>query len=102
MARGRKTGGRQKGTPNKSRALLDAQLAEASARLNAGLLPSNIASMTPLEVMLHAMHLEAENGRWQQAAAIAEKASPYVHPRLAPRVEGGGDITITIVGGLPD
>jgi hypothetical protein len=37
----------------------------------------------PLEVMLRAMRLHAEAERWDQAAAIAKDAAPYIHPRLA-------------------
>jgi hypothetical protein len=51
MARGHKTGGRQKGTPNKRKAEYDAKLAEAAERATAGLSPSEIASMLPLDVM---------------------------------------------------
>ena len=50
MARGHKTGGRQKGTPNKASGYA-AKLAEAAERATAGLSPSEIASMSPLDVM---------------------------------------------------
>ena len=43
MARGHKTGGRQKGTPNKATVRLAAKLAEAAERATAGLSPSEIA-----------------------------------------------------------
>jgi hypothetical protein len=43
MARGHKTGGRQKGTPNKATVRLAAKLAEAARRATAGLSPSEIA-----------------------------------------------------------
>ena len=39
--------------------------------------------VTPLEVMLKAMWLHADAGRWDQAAMIAKDAAPYMHPRLA-------------------
>jgi hypothetical protein len=100
MARGRKTGGRQRGTPNKTRAQLDAKLAEVA--LTAGLPPPQIANMTPLEVMLYAMRHELECGQVRSAASIAEKAAPYVHCKMAPRAEdSGGEVTIVINGGLP-
>jgi hypothetical protein len=43
-------------------------------------------------------------GGIRPAAAIAEKAAPYVHPKVAPRAEEGGDkeLTIKIIGGLPE
>ena len=103
MAHGHKTGGRQKGTRNKAKAQLDAKLAEAAVRLTAGLSPSEIDTMTPLEVMVGAMRLAVNNGEWRSAASIAEKAAPYLHAKLAPRAEDGtGEVTIRITGGLPD
>src|SRR5580704_15820338 len=104
MASGHKTGGRQKGTPNKATVRLAAKLAEAAERATAGLSPSEIASMMPLDVMHYAMRLELKGGQWRSAASIAEKAAPYVHPKMAPRTEEGGDheLTIKIIGGLPE
>ena len=54
--------------------------------------------------MHYAMRLELEGGQWRLAASIAEKAAPYVHPKMAPRAEEGGDheLTIKIIGGLPE
>ena len=61
--------------------------------------------MMPLEIMLLAMRLEMERGQLRSAATIAEKAAPYVHPKMAPRTEDSGgenEVTIKIVGGLPE
>ncbi len=104
MARGHKTGGRQKGTQNKATVRRDAKLAEAAERATAGLSSSEVATMTPLDVMHYAMRLELEGGQWRSAASIAEKVAPYVHPKVAPRAEDGGDneVTIKITGGLPE
>ena len=104
MAKGHKTGGRQKGTRNKATVRLDAKLAEVAERATAGLSSSETATIMPLEVMLLAMRLELEGGQWRSAASIAEKAAPYVHPKVAPRAEDGGEneVTIRITGGLPD
>ena len=104
MARGHKTGGRQKGTPNKRKAQLGAKLAEVAERATADLSPSEIASMSLLDVMRYAMLLELERRQWRSAASIAEKAAPYVHPKMAPRAQDGGDheLTIKIIGGLPE
>ena len=106
MAKGHKTGGRQKGTRNKATVRLDAKLAEATERAIASLPTSEVASISPLEVMQYAMRLELQGGHWRSAAAIAEKAAPYVHSKMAPRANGGhGDddeVTIKIVGGLPE
>ena len=104
MAKGHKTGGRQKGTRNKATVRLDAKLAEVAERATAGLSSSETATIMPLEVMLLAMRLELEGGQWRSAASIAEKAAPYFHPKVAPRAEDGGEneVTIRITGGLPD
>ena len=76
MARGHKTGGRQKGTPNKRKAEYDAKFAEAAGQMTAALSASEIASMSLLDVMRYAMRRELEGGRWRSAASIAEKAAP--------------------------
>jgi hypothetical protein len=104
MARGHKTDGRQKGTPNKRKAEYDAKFAEAAGQMTAALSASEIASMSLLDVMRYAMRRELEGGRWRSAASIAEKAAPYVHPKMAPRAQDGGDheLTIKIIGGLPE
>jgi hypothetical protein len=56
------------------------------------------------KVKQYAMRLELQGGQWRSAASIAEKAAPYVHPKMAPRAEEGGDheLTIKIIGGLPE
>jgi hypothetical protein len=59
--------------------------------------------ITPLEVMLRAMreHCDADPARWDQAAAIAKDAAPYIHPRLAAiehSGKGGGPVQIMIAG----
>ena len=102
MARGPNTGGRQKGTPNKRKAEYEAKLTEAAGQVTADLSPSEIASMSLLDVMRYAMRRELEGGRWRSAASIAEKAAPYVHPKMPPRAQDRGDheLTIKIIGGL--
>ena len=62
MARGHKTGGRQKGTPNKATVRLAAKLAEAAERATSSLSSSEIDSMLPLDVMQSAMRLELQGG----------------------------------------
>jgi len=39
--------------------------------------------LTPLDVMLSAMHAFHQAGELEKAAKIAHDAAPYVHPRLA-------------------
>lgn len=80
MALGKKTGGRQKGTPNKATAAKAAEIAATGE--------------TPLEYMLRVMRDPlAEYDRRDKMAAAA---APYVHPKLATtEVTGkdGGPIT---------
>jgi hypothetical protein len=89
MANGHKTGGRQRGTPNKRKAQLDAKFAEVAGQVTANLSPQEIALMTPLEVMLLAMRLEVECGQLGTAASIAEKAAPTSTPRWRPELRMG-------------
>lgn len=39
--------------------------------------------VTPLEVMIQAMRSAYDAGELREAASIAEKAAPYMHPRLS-------------------
>jgi hypothetical protein len=66
MARGRKTGGRQKGTRN--RATEEARAAAAAA------------GVLPLEYMLSVMRDSAADCKRRDAMAMA--AAPYLHSRL--------------------
>ena len=67
MARGRKTGGRQKGTRN--RATEEARAAAAAS------------GIVPLDYMLAVMRDPAADHKRRDAMAIA--AAPYLHPRLS-------------------
>jgi hypothetical protein len=99
MANGRKTGGRQKGTLNKATIGLDRALAEATV----GLTFEQITVMTPLDIMIQAMRIEAATKQWRVAAALAEKVAPYFHAKIAPKSDHGEgyDVTVRITGGLP-
>ena len=99
---GERRGGRQKGSLNKATIERDQKLAEARDRVLASLTPEMIAAMSPLDVMLQAMYLEAQTGEWRTAAALAEKAAPYLHSKKIAASEGADDDkTVTITGGLP-
>lgn len=76
---GKKTGGRQKGTPNK------ASLAHAAKIAESGL--------TPLDYMLGILRDEGADVTRRDWAA--EKAAPYIHPKLA-TVEQKGDLKFTV------
>lgn len=67
MAFGRKTGGRQKGTPNKL--TQEQQLAVAASGL------------VPLDYMLQVMRDAAQPA--ERRDDMAKAAAPYVHPRLS-------------------
>lgn len=80
MAKGgkREGSGRKPGSPNKRSALI-AQEAAAEG-------------ITPLTYMLIVLRNENEDGERRMWAA--EKAAPYIHPRLA-AIEHSGDMTLT-------
>ena len=78
-----KTGGRQKGTLNKATVARKENLAEVYAHATSALTPDDIASMSPLAVMLHAMKMAAKASEWNAAAALAKEAAPYLHPKLS-------------------
>lgn len=67
MAKGMKTGGRKKGTPNK---LTMARKAKIEA-----------SGLTPLDYMLGLLRDEANSHEVRFAAA--KEAAPYIHPKLA-------------------
>lgn len=83
MALGRKTGGRQKGTPNKA---TTAKVAEIEA-----------SGETPLDYMIRVMRdPSVEHDRRDRMAAAA---APYVHPKLAQTEisgKGGGPVQVHI------
>ena len=67
MAVGKKTGGRQRGTPNRATAKREREIAKSG--------------ITPLEYMLKVMRdSKADAGRRDD---MAKAAAPYVHPKLA-------------------
>ncbi len=93
MAVGRKTGGRQKGVPNKR---TEAKLAIVAQATSEGI--------SPLEVMLRAMRDAWENGDKVAAANFAKDAAPYMHPRLAAVEHSGNEqkpLTFNITSGVP-
>lgn len=67
MARGEKTGGRQKGTPNKANAAKAAEIAATGE--------------TPMEYMIRVMRDRTVEHDRRDKMAVA--AAPYVHPKLA-------------------
>ena len=80
---GVRRGGRQKGTPNKATVAREEKLAEAYVRAVQELSRDDIAAMSPLDIMLHAMKIAALADQWNAAAALAKEAAPYLHPKLS-------------------
>lgn len=77
MAAGKKTGGRQRGTPNRATAAKAAEIAASG--------------LTPLDFMLSVLRNPEQSQEVRLDAAA--KAAPYVHPRLA-QVETKGEVTV--------
>lgn len=80
MALGRKTGGRQKGTPNRATAEKAAEVAASG--------------LSPLDFLLQLMRDEKQP--LAMRADAAKNAAPYVHPRLA-AVEHSGEVAVPII-----
>jgi hypothetical protein len=78
MAKGKKTGGRKKGTPNHITVERKAKLSEAQ-----------MAGLTPLDYMLGILRDEDAKPDARMAAAV--HAAPYIHPKLATIEHGGKD-----------
>lgn len=77
MAKGKKTGGRQKGTPNKVTAKMRDEIAESGE--------------TPLEYMIRVMRdEESEQSRRDD---MAKAAAPYLHARLS-SIEQSGELDV--------
>jgi hypothetical protein len=56
--------------------------------------------ITPLEVMLEAMHKARSEGDLDRAAHFAKDAAPYIHAKLAnieAKVEGDVGLTVEII-----
>lgn len=75
MAKGAKTGGRRKGTPNKASAAKAVEIAESG--------------VTPLDFMLTVMRDPAKE--FDVRLDAAKSAAPYVHPKLAAIEHTGKD-----------
>ena len=75
MAQGSKTGGRQKGTPNKATAKREAEIAKSGK--------------TPLQFLLDRMRNTKAD--MSERIECAKAAAPYVHPKLASIEYSGKD-----------
>ena len=80
---GPKTGGRQKGTPNKNTVQREIAFAQVRASALSDLTPEEIAVIQPREVMLLVMRTALQANNAAVALVAAEKAAPYIHARLS-------------------
>jgi hypothetical protein len=76
----KKLGGRSRGTPNKKTQRRLALEKLSSAELQQIMLAE--LKLSPLEVMQAVMLLRINKGDYDGALVAAEKAAPYMHPRL--------------------
>lgn len=77
-------GGARPGAGRKKSSLTKRTREIAEAEIDSG-------KATPLEVMLRAMREHFSACRFDQAAAIAKDAAPYMHPKLAAIEHTGRD-----------
>ena len=77
MAKGKKTGGRKKGTPH------------ITAERKAKLTEAQMAGLTPLDYMLGI--LRDEDAKPDDRMHAAVHAAPYIHPKLAAIDHGNKD-----------
>lgn len=85
MALGKKTGGRQKGTPNRATVAKAAEIAATGE--------------TPLDYMLRVMR--DPEAQQQRRDAMAKAVAPYVHPQLA-SIKHDGNLTVKRADSLSD
>lgn len=85
MAAGVKTGGRQKGTPNKATAAKEATIAASG--------------LTPLDFMLSVLRDEKRD--FEDRFEAAKSAAPYVHPKRASVNAEGEEASLTIIVNKP-
>ena len=86
MANGFKTGGRQKGVPNKSTTEKQRQAREVGQLVMAfaGLAEKDIQALLPKDVLRLVTHHYVRIGDLEKAADHASKWAPYEHAKFAP------------------
>lgn len=80
--------GRALGARNKTTVARELAASAAIAALTEKLSADEIAALTPKEVLASAMIILFRQGRLIEAANVAEKLAPFVHPRVAPEQAG--------------
>jgi hypothetical protein len=78
-----KTGGRTKGTPNKSKVYRELALKRAHKEIAQKISPELVKDLSPKAVMLLIMKMAIEQENIPLALQAAEKVAPYVHQKLA-------------------
>lgn len=75
-----------------------ARITEARAREVTKVAASGIL---PVEVMVKRMRELWEDGKKDEAVAVAEKCAPYFHPKLA-AIEHSGETTTNVISAQPE
>lgn len=76
-------GGRRKGSRNKALVAREIATKTAIDDTLARLTKEEIERLTPLEIMILAMHLLLTEGNLMGAVSVAKEAAPYVHGKVA-------------------
>jgi hypothetical protein len=79
----REGGGRPKGSRNKALVAREIATKNAIDDTLARLTEEEIQRLTPLEIMILAMHLMLQSHNLMGAVSVAKEAAPYVHPKVA-------------------
>ncbi len=75
--------GRKPGARNRKTIAREMATAAVMAALTEKLTPEEIAALTPVQIMSMVMISEFKSGNYLNAANVAEKLAPYMHPRVA-------------------
>ena len=99
-----KTGGKVKGSKNKTTIAREQALSSAYEDCFAHLTEAQIDALEPLDVLRMVMHANVRARQPGLAALIARDMAPYRHAKLAPKIVKNEDddeeTTITIRGGF--
>jgi hypothetical protein len=79
----RANSGRPKGSRNKALVAREIATKNAIDATLARLTEEEIQRLTPLEIMVLAMHLLLQSGNLMNAVSVAALAAPFMHPKLS-------------------
>ena len=84
-AAGRKTGGRQKGTPNKRTIEKERAMEAVASEVLGGMSLDEMEHLQPRDVLMLVMYSALKAKNLPLAMAAATELMPYYHPKKAPR-----------------